>query len=557
MADAGFFDKFIGEGSLFEQLFIWSVISAIVQAATSPELEQFTQRVNAANPDLVLDPPTLADAVVRNYMTRADAEAEAAKSGLDAARFATLVPLHGDAPGPQQLVAALLRGLIPKDGTGPDAASFTQGILEGRLGDKWADMIRQLGDQLLSPADAASAVVRHFMADADGQAEAAKSGVDAGRFETLVHLSGDAPGPQQLAEALRRGLVPPQGTGPDSTSFVQGIAEGRLADKWAPVIEGLAKIWPTPADALRATLNGQVTMEQGQALYEKLGGDPQFFQVMFDTEGSAPTPLEAVQMALRGIIPWTGTGPDVTSYEQAFKEGPWRDKWLDSYKAAAYPLPTSGELTEFLRYGITDKQTAADQLAKRGITGDYAQWVLDYAEAVSTYDFRGLTMTSVTNALSANIITEANARQILGEMHMSDQAVNLLIQYTQVQKAVTQVTAAISHVGSLYIAHKITADTTRKSLAQLGLDAAAQSEIIQTWDLEASVTVATLTATQIVDAWYYLLMTEDQALTELQNIGYTPFDAWVLLSIKGKGAQGAPPLGGPPPAQPAVIPGTT
>lgn len=557
MADAGFFDKFLGAGSLFEQLFLWSVIGQIVSTAAGPELDAFTQRVNAAHPEMVLAPPDLADAVVRNYLDKATATAEAAKSGLDAERFATLIPLHGDAPGPQQLVAALLRGLIPEGGTGPDAASFRQGILEGRLGDKWADMIRRLGDQLLSPADAASAAVRNFLPHSEAAQEAAKSGVDGARFETLVHLSGDAPGPQQLAEALRRALIPAEGTGADSTSFRQGIAEGRLADKWAPVIEGLAKIWPTPADALRATLTGQVTHEQGQALYEKLGGDPQFFQVMFDTEGSAPTPLEAVQMALRGIIPWDGTGADVTSYHQAFLEGPWRDKWLDAYRAAAYPVPTAGEVTEFLRYGITDKATAANELAKRGITGDYAQWVLDYAEAVSTFDFRGLTMTSVTNAFASSIITEANTRQILHEMHMSDQAVNLLIQYTKVQKAVAQVTSAISHVGSLYIAHKITADTTRKSLSQLNLDADAQREIMQTWDLERNVTVSTLTATQIIDAWYYLILTEDQALTELQNIGYTAFDAWVLLSIKAKGAQGAPQLGGPPAAQPPVIPGVT
>lgn len=557
MAGGSFWDSFLGAGSLFEQLFLWQIVGQVVTTATQPMMDSYSQKVYARSPVAVLQPPDLADAVVRSYMDQPAAAAEAARSGLNAERFNLLVPLHQDAPGPQELASGLLRGLIPDQGSGAAAVSFEQGIREGRLGNKWIPLIRGLADQLLSPADAASAVVRHFMPPEAGTAEAAKSGVDAERFQTMVDLSGDAPGPQQLAEALRRGIIPQAGTGAASTSFQQGIAEGRLADKWAPVIQQLAPEWPSPADALRAALTGQVPQDQAAALYERWGGDPQWFQIMFDTEGSAPTPLEAVEMALRGIIPWTGTGPDVTSYDQAFLEGPWRNKWKDAYQKAAYPVPTSGELTEFLRYGIIDSPAAAAELAKRGITGDYATWVLDYAEAVSTYDFRGLTMTSVMNALSASIITEANAVQILQSMHMSPQAVNLLVQYTQVQKAIGQVNTAITHVGSLYIAHKITPDTARAALSQLGLDAQAQKDIIQTWDLEAVVSVVTLTESQIIDAWYYGIFTIDQALSELTNIGYTPFDAWALISIKGKGPQGAPPAPGPPPSLGVVIPGTT
>jgi len=550
-------DSFLGAGSLFEQLFLWGVISQVVSTAVGPELLAFQERVNAANPEQVLSPADLASAVIRNYMSAGDAADEAAKSGLDADRFATLVPLAGDAPGPQQLVEALLRSIIPDEGAGADAASFEQGIREGRLADKWIPMMRALGQAILSPPDAAEAAVRNFLSADDAAAEAAKSGVDATLFETMVHLAGDAPGPEQLAEALRRGLIPESGTGADSTSFDQGIVEGRLADKWTAMIKGLSTLWPTPADALRATLNGQVTMEQGEALYVKLGGDPQFFQVMFDTEGNAPTPEEAVEMALRGIIPWEGTGPDVTSYQQAFLEGPWRNKWEQSYQQVAYPIPTSGELTEFLRYGIIDAPTAASELAKRGITGDYATWVMNYAEAVSTYDFRGLTMTSVMNALSASLITAANATTILQSMHMSDEAITLLISYTQVQKALTQVQAAISHVGNLYTAHKIDRTTTAQSLAQLGLDSDSQNDIMQTWDLEAAVTVTTLTAAQIADAWYYDIYDQATAVTELMNIGYTEFDAWVYLSVKNKAPLPDQPAGGPPSSTGTVVGGTT
>jgi hypothetical protein len=557
VADGGFFDQFLGAGSLFEQLFLWGVISQVVGTAIGPELLAYTERVNAAHPEAVLAPGDLADAVIRNYMPMDAATAEAAKSGLDAARFATMVPLHGDAPGPQQLAQAVLRGIIGDQGTGPGSVSFEQGIREGRLADKWAPVLRALAAQVIPPADAAAAAVRNFLPVGEAAAQAAKSGVDGQLFATLMHLAGDAPGPQQLAEALRRGVIADTGTGPDSTSFAQGIAEGRLADKWTGVIRSLATIWPSPADALRAALTGQVPPDQGQALYERWGGDPQWYQVMLDTEGTAPTPLEAVQMALRGIIPWDGTGPQVTSYHQAFLEGPWRNKWLDAYRQAAYPVPTAAELGEYLRYGIIDKPTAAKGLAARGIVGDYATQAMDYAEAVSTFDFRGLTLSSVMGAFTANVITEANARQLLDSMHVSAKAADLVISYTKMQRAVSQVTSAISRVGTLYVTRKITADTARKSLSQLGLDSAAAAEIMQTWDLEASVNVKTLTETQVVDAWGKAILTDDEALGELVNIGYTPFDAWVLLSVKAGGPLPGRPPQGPPAVLPPVIPGST
>jgi len=186
----------LGKGSVAEQLVVWGLMNQALGAALAPYLSQLGQDVNARTPVEPLSPDALADAVVRNYMTLSAAEAEAAKSGVDAERFATMVPLHADAPGPEQLAQALLRGIIPKAGGGPGTASFEQGIREGRLSDKWTPMMEALSTAILSAPDAAAAVVRNFLSSAEGQAVAAKSGVSADTFATLVHLSGDAPGPQ-------------------------------------------------------------------------------------------------------------------------------------------------------------------------------------------------------------------------------------------------------------------------------------------------------------------------------------------------------------------------
>jgi hypothetical protein len=526
-------------------------------AALAPYFSQLGQDVNTQTPVEPLPVGDLADAVVRNYMTLATASTEAAKSGLSAEKFATLVPLHADAPGPQQLAVALLRGLIKETGSGPDAATFEQGIREGRLADKWAPMIKALSVAVLSGPDAASAVVRNFLSASEGTRIAAASGIDQATFDTLVQLSGDAPGPQQLAEALRRGAISATGTGPDSTSFPQGIAEGRLANKWAPVIQALALDWPTPVAALSAQLKGAFTGGEGKALYEKLGGDPQFYDWLLFAQGSAPTPNEAAEMARRGIIPQTGTGQDAVTYEQAFLEGPWRNKWSDAFWQASEFIPSAREVITLLKDGAVDKDTAAAWMKRAGADDATTAAFIVEADTALLSDYKGLTTSSVLNMYYQRLISQADATTILLSLHVSEAAAPLMLAYADLQRAIAQQNSAVSRVGSLYAARKITEQTARQSLVTLQVPPDAVTDIMATWQLENSIAVKTLTAAQIVDAWEYGVMSEGEALTELGNIGYTPYDAWVLLSLKAKAPLPDKPGPGPAPPQGSVIPGTT
>jgi len=547
----------LGSGSVAEQLLVWGLMNQAIGAAAAPYFSQLQQDVSARTPVEPLSPGDLADAVVRNYMTLADATQEAAKSGLDASRFATMVPLHADAPGPQQLAVALLRGLIDETGTGADSASFEQGIREGRLADKWAPMIKELSTAILSAPDAASAVVRNFLDPATGAQIAGQSGVPAATFQTLVQLSGDAPGPQQLAEALRRGAIQADGTGPESTSFTQGIAEGRLADKWAPVIQALAVDWPTPVDALNAALKGQVSAADGQALYVKLGGDPQFYQWLLDSQGDGPTPLQAADWARRGIIAWDGTGPEAVSYAQAVLESRYRNKWADAYKASVQYLPPPFSIITLLKDGAITKDQATSWLTEAGASTDVIAGMIAEADATGLSDYRGLTTAAVLNMYYAQLISDTDATSILESLHVSAEAVPLMLAYADLQRAITQQNNAVNRVGTLYAARKITDATAKQSLLALQVPATTVNDIITTWQLENSINVKLLTEAQIIDAWAYGIMDEGTALTELGNIGYTPYDAWVLLSVKNKAPLPGEPSPGPAAPQGSVIPGTT
>lgn len=597
---AGLSDLF-GASGVIEQLFIWNVVGQVVSALATPAFTALTQDMQAAHPELVLSPEIiaqaaartlvsdataraeaaksgiapnryeilrelaqirlspadLAEAVLRSYMTPAEAEAEAKPQGWDAGRLAILTDLAGDAPGPQQLAEALRRGIITRTGHGPGSTSYDQGITETRLHNKWGPVLERLSEQLLTPADAASAVVRNFKSLGEAEKIAAEQGVSVADFITLIHLAGDAPGPQQLAEALRRGVIADAGKGPASTSFEQGIAEGRLADKWAPVIKDLAKIWPTPVDALQALLEGQLSDTEARALYEKLGGDLQFFEVLFNTRGSAPTPLELIEMANRGYIPWDGTGPHVTSFEQGFLEGPWRNKWGPVYRRFAEYLPPESTVITLLSHGAISQREAAVLLARQGMSETLVTAYLDEAHTEALSDYRGTSIQMALDAYEAQIVSKADTTVILESLHVTPSAVELLLAYTDIKRAFTAVGNAIARTRTLFAARKITVETARESLSRLNVPAASIPGIMAAWELENSISVKVLTEAQIVDAAEFGIFSEQEALTELENIGYTPFDAWALLSIKAKKPLPGKPATGPAPPQAQVRPGTT
>jgi hypothetical protein len=481
-----------------------------------------------------LSPADLAEAQLRSYITAGQAEAEAAPQGITAEQLRILADLAGDAPGADQLVMALRRGIIAHHGRGAGETSYDQGIRETRLHDKWGPVLEALGQAVLSPPDAASAVIRNFMNAAEGQAEAGKSGVPPDLFAVLTHLAGDAPGPQQLAEALRRGAIPKDGTGPGSVSFTQGIAEGRLSDKWAPVIEALAKLWPTPVDALDAALKGQVTPDEGKRLYELLGGDIEFYPWLLDSQGEGPSPLEAISMANRGFIPWDGTGPGVISYEQAFRESRWRDKWAPVYRQYADYLPPPETVRTLLEQGSIDQATAVQLWHKSGLDETTVGAYLQAAAFNNTAATRGLAINEVLNMYYGQLIGDTETGQLLELFHVPEHTAGLLMSYTLVRRSIAAVTAATSRVKSLLAARKIGADTARQALARLQIPGSTIDGLISAWEVEASITVKVLTEAQIVDAWVIGALTQAEAEADLAAIGYTPYDAWTLLSIKVK-----------------------
>jgi hypothetical protein len=474
------FGEVLGKtGEAAWQLFVWQIGAQILGAALTPYLTELTYLVNDAHPDVVLDTGQLAELAARGLTDRDGAIADARKLGLDTGRFTQLVDLA-----------------TPR----------------------------------LSPPDLAVMVVRHILTEPEAAAEAAQTGTTGERFRRMVQLAGEAPGPEALAEALRRGLIQEGGTGPDVVSFVQGIAETALRDKYAPMVKALAVQWPSWQEALNAELQGQLTHEQALAEYTRLGGDPQFYTWVFNTRGTAPSPVELGVLARRRIIPWEGTGPDVTSFQQGILEGPSRNKWLPSWRALSDYIPPPRTVTAMLKEGAYTTEQAAQRFADNGLKPDDVAAYIDSATQQKTAAHKELTLAQLTQLYQDQLIGLDTYRQTVGALGYPAHDIDLLAALADMRWQITAMTTATGRVHTLYVSWKITRDEAAGALTDLGTPADRARELIDIWSIERRANTKDLTAAEIAGLLHYEIIGQADAQQRLEQIGYLPHDAWLYLS---------------------------
>lgn len=387
----------------------------------------------------------------------------------------------------------------------------------------------------LSPADAADAVVRGFLSTPAGAGFAAKGGVSGDDFATLVKLAGDAPSPTDLIMAYRRKLIPLDGGSPDAVGVAQGIAQGRLADKWVPMIEGLGNVPIGIADAVDAYVEGQIDLAAAQEIAYQNGLSADNLTILINTRGNPPDVTTLSELVRRGVIPVDGTGPDALTFTQGISEGATKDKWITPLKSLLNVIPPVSTVENLQRVGTITSAQALKYYAQLGVDQYTAAAYVQAASTAKTTTHKQVAESDVVTLYQSGAIDASQATAMLQELgYEQPEAVEILSIY-DLHRAVAAINAAISKVRSYYVARKIDTTGAVNALNSLGVPSDQQEQLVAIWDVEQANNLKILTEAQIVDAWYYQILSTDVALSELQGIGYTPQDAYILLANKNNG----------------------
>lgn len=397
----------------------------------------------------------------------------------------------------------------------------------------------------LSPADLADLVVRTYLDAAAAAGVAAKSGISADDFALLVKAAGDAPSPEQLMEAFRRKVIPLTGTGPDAVSVEQGLREGRLGNKWNAMIEALGVLPIGVADAVDAVVENQIPYAEGEEYAYQNGLDRAAFKILTNTRGNPPSPTELGEFVRRGIIPLSGKGPDVLSFEQGISEGATKDKWIKAYEQAMTVEPPEGTIQAWVKEGVIDNTEAITRLKLLGYDEQAAEHYVAEAVSTTTTQYRQIAESDVVALYAGRAIDAAGATDMLKTLGYSDDVAAEILAVSDFHVQVGIRNNAIARVRTYYLARKIDDNQAITTLDSLEVPAAQRQELMAAWQVERGSNVKLLTEAQIADAWAYAIMDDNTAIGELEALGYTPYDAWVVLSNKNKGPIGPAPVKGP------------
>jgi hypothetical protein len=384
-------------------------------------------------------------------------------------------------------------------------------------------------DVPISPAGAAEMVVKNHISMEEGVSQANKSGVSRGDFERMVRSTGEPISIQEALFLLRRQKI-------DRARLTDAVHQSRVRDEWIDAILMLATQPIGAAEAVAATVQHQIPYAEGEKIAYENGLEADMFKILVDTHGRPPGAMELVEMVRRGHIPATGTGPGVTSLDQGIAESDIKDKWTPVYHALLEYLPPPRTVTALLHQGSITQAQALVLFQKAGLSPELAGVYVANASHTKVGAEKQLTKDSITKLYEERLITQAQATAMLEHLHYTAEESAFLLQLGDLQRHQRVYNAAVTRIGTLFVARKLETPAVIAALDSLGVPAAQRDEYLTVWALERASNLKILSETVIAQAWKQGNLQDDEALVELEAHGYTPRDAWLYLSVHNKGA---------------------
>jgi hypothetical protein len=494
-------------------------------------------------------------------------------------------------PELQPLLAEL--GAPTEQFTGIISQFFIFGVMFNVAGAMLAPFVQEIQndvwsahpDRPLSPPDVATAVVRGFdLGDSGGTpvplwavTEAAKSGYDAAHVASQIGITGMAPNLQLLFEMIRRGIIQ-EGTLNDGTeSLVGGIQQSDVRDVWIDYVTKLRYVPPTPTDLVAAavrhqddTLPSGTDLSYWENLAESLGleppgwinGNPNWFNMLYNISGRPLGPQEMGRLANRGQIAWSGLGSPVISFQQGIAESDIKDKWEAAAVLLAQYWPAVGEIGSLLREGgLTETQAEAYWTAE-GVPAELMA-ALKYVNTIQqvTQD-RALAKGDILMLVQENAISDVDAETLLNQVGYSGNNAAALIAMAHFRYELEAFRTSVRTISQMFLNGSIDATKAEAGFEGLGMPQSQIDALVATLQNQRAVNTVLPTAAQIASALFYEVITQAEAQEFLVNQGYSPFNAWLVLSVRMHGPLPDPPGNFVPPTPPptsitATPPATT
>jgi hypothetical protein len=471
---------------------VQSALSGAISNAVAPVAYQ----INELGPNLNADPQVWAAGVAAGYTTFGEGQGVAHKNGLGGGNFQLMVDLAAAIPDAGTLAQLVNRGIITEEQA--EAWMHKAAVPAGLRAEVMA-----LRKALITPADAALALLRGTIGEGEARTIAAHNGLDPYQFGILVNNTGEPLGLEQLAQALRRGFI-------DRERFAEGLRQSRVRDDWIGSVLDLAYQPVATADAIDAWQRGHVDQDQAVAIATQNGTEADQVGILLANAGN-PLALEQLLEAYRRKF------IDRATLVKGIRQGRTRDDWIGTAEQLAHsPMSTADAVDAAIQTWLTPDQ-ARTIAEENGLQPGQFEILLKTAG-------EPLARTELQQLYNRGKISLDTYKQGLRESRLKDKYVNdaveLHIREPEPREIITAITDGV-----------ITRPRGLELLRQQGYTAEVAEMLVAEGEVHATGPHRQLVTQQVSILYADRLIDDQQATGYLLQLHYTRAAAAMLLQL--------------------------
>lgn len=392
---------------------VGALVYPLVSAAMAGPANVVQQHSLSALPDVALTPGEIALALVRNTPLPQSATAEAALSGVNAARLKVMQLNTGDS---LPLEAALLlyrRGKLTRD-------RLETAIRQSRVRDEWFDSILDLQYTPPSAGEVISAAVKERLTDAEAQTRLAEAGVDPANYEWLKLANGRPYGTHEALELLNRGEI-------TEARVREVIAQSDVNTTFTDDILKLRVYVPPVRSVVPMLRAGAITEAHAREL-----------------------------LAMNGVQP-----VDVDAYIKEAAHG----------RTQSAKDLSRAQIVSMYEAHLIDRPTATGRLQTLGYTAADVDLMLNYADDLNTERFKRAALNRVHAAYVAHRMTAAEATAALSADAVDPAHATEYLKLWDIERGATLHRPTVAQVVGAYRRGVISAAETKARLLADGVAA--------------------------------------------------------------------------------------
>lgn len=493
-------------GSTLQGAGLTAPLSTIMNNLLAPQVYNIVR----TTPSLLPDSSVIAQSYAATLVGEGEAIAGLESQGIQGGWASRILTLARSWPGVTDSIEFARRGLI-------DQQTFEQNLaFNGIPGEYFASYFDLVGTPL-SPADLALATLRGNMQESDAVDQARESGVSADQFAILLGNTGEPPGLMQLLEGFRRGFI-------DEATLVKGILQSRYRNEWIPLLEKLRYSPMSVADAVNATVQGHMSMADATKIADENGLEPGMFSTLYETAGEPLSRTEMSALYNRGLV-------SKGQVDQALRESRIKDKYVPlAFDLHERILPVY-TLERALRYGGIAHDQAVQIAMESGYSKDSATLIVNSGSAQRIHTYRDRVVSAVQALYEDNVISDAAATEVTTGMGYTAEEAGFILKSSEFRREAKVINQVVNAIKSKYLERHITEQQASGFLDAIPVPATQRDYLLRLWNIEHDAYTKQLTAAEVAKAVKDQILTTEQGMVRLVDMGYSNEDATIRLEL--------------------------